>query len=325
MFFSIIIPVYNVEKYLDKCMESVLCQEFKDYEVILVDDGAKDSSGKICDSWEQRFKDENQSCPIKVIHQENRGLDGARNSGLDVATGEWIVFLDSDDELCEGMLKTLHSRIQEYPAQMYCYNMIKMHEDGTKFEKGIYHSEHETVTFLDENDRLDYYTKRLIKYEDSWEAIFRCYNKKIIDEHNLRFQKCKEVFAEDLAFTLQYVLWINKIQMLCDILYCYRQAPQSIMHTLDQRTILPRMFNLIEAFYNQVNKAGKKHIKNNFDQINLGILDFHISHKLNQMSITEIKEEIEKAKKRKLFKKLLKNVGKIANNNPNIYMIRPWI
>ena len=189
----------------------------------------------------------------------------------------------------------------------------------------MYHSEHETITFFDEKDRLDYYVKRLIVYKDSWEVIFRCYHKKIIDEHNLRFQKCSEVFAEDLAFTLQYLLWVNKIQMLCDILYCYRQVPKSIMHTLNQRTILPRLFKLIEAFYEQVDKSGKKYIKNNFEQINLGILDFHISHKLDQMSTEEIKLEINQAKKRKTFKKWLKKVQNNAYGNPNIFMLRPWI
>ena len=97
------------------------------------------------------------------------------------------------------------------------------------------------------------------------------------------------------------------------------------MHTLNQRTILPRLFKLIEAFYEQVDKSGKKYIKNNFEQINLGILDFHISHKLDQMSTEEIKLEINQAKKRKTFKKWLKKVQNNAYGNPNIFMLRPWI
>lgn len=325
MFFSLIIPVYNVEKYLNQCMETVINQSFKDYEIILVDDGSTDSSGDLCDIWGNRFKSENSECPIRVIHQANKGLDGARNAGLDVATGEWIVFVDSDDELCENMLNTLYSRIQDYQADLYCYNMVKMQDDGTEFHKEVYHTEHETITFKNEKDRFDYYTQRLIRYKDSWEAILRCYNKKIIDEHNLRFQKCKDIFAEDLAFTLQYILWVDRIQMLCDIMYRYRQAPNSIMHTLDQRTILPRIIRLVEEFYEQVDKADKKYIKNNFEHINLGVLDFHISHKLDQMSIAEIKSEIEKAKQNKKFKKWMKKARGIAYDNPNVYMLRPWI
>ena len=142
MFFSIIIPVYNVEKYLNACLLSVINQDFKDYEVILIDDGSKDSCGAICDEW--------KSDNIKVIHQQNQGLDGARNSGLDAASGEWIIFLDSDDELCDGMLSTLYERIRKYSADMYCFNMVKMYEDGSVYEKGIYHNEHETITIIDE-------------------------------------------------------------------------------------------------------------------------------------------------------------------------------
>ena len=317
MFFSIIIPVYNVEKYLNDCLLSVTNQDFKDYEVILIDDGSKDSCGAICDEW--------KSDKIKVIHQELRGLDGARNTGLDAASGEWIIFLDSDDELCDGMLSTLYSRIQEYSADMYCYNMVKMHEDGTVFQKGIYHAEHEKIVISEEGSRLDYYVKRLIRYSDSWEVIFRCFNRRIIEEHNLRFQKCSEIFAEDLAFTLQYLLWAGEIQMLCDIMYRYRQAPTSIMHTLDQRTILPRIINLIKAFYGQVNKSGQKYIRDNFDLINLGILDFHISHKLDEVPVEEIKEEIEKAKSDKIFRKLMTNAKSKAVNNPDIFMLRPWL
>ena len=89
--FSVIIPVYNVEKYLDTCMESVLCQSFSDFEVLLIDDGATDSSGAMCDAW--AVKDTR----IRVIHQENQGLSGARNTGIREASGDYLMFLDSDD------------------------------------------------------------------------------------------------------------------------------------------------------------------------------------------------------------------------------------
>lgn len=88
---SIIVPVYNVEKYLRKCIDSILNQTFKDFELILIDDGSTDESGKICDEY--NLKDNR----IKVIHKENGGLSSARNAGLDIAQGEYIGFVDSDD------------------------------------------------------------------------------------------------------------------------------------------------------------------------------------------------------------------------------------
>lgn len=102
---SVIVPVYQVEKYLHRCVESILNQTFEDYEVILVDDGSKDSSGKICDQYAAL------DTRIKVIHQENQGLSGARNAGIAVAKGEWIIFVDSDDYIAETMLNDLYEAV----------------------------------------------------------------------------------------------------------------------------------------------------------------------------------------------------------------------
>lgn len=325
MFFSIIIPVYNVEKYLDDCIRSVTEQDFKNYEIIIVDDGSTDSSGKICDLWEARINNEIRDIQIKVIHQKNKGLDGARNSALEVASGEWLIFLDSDDMLANEMLAKLYNKIHEYPADMYCYNMMKIDECGNKIENGIYHCEYENILLRDDKEKLDYYVKRLITYRDSWEVIFRCYNGKIIREHNLKFSKCSDIFAEDLLFTMEYLLWVKRIQFLCDIFYQYRQVPESIMHTLDQRTILPRIINLIHTFYDKVKKEKNKYLVKNFSMICIGILDFHISHKMNEISIDEIREQIDFLKKQKLFKKWLKNKDADIYENPDLFMLRPWL
>ena len=110
-FFSVIIPVYNVEKYLDQCVRSVLNQPFTDLEVILVDDGSTDSSGKMCDAYVAR------DSRVRVIHQENGGLGQARNAGLHVAKGKWILFLDSDDYWCDGCLSMLVERMQQWPEE----------------------------------------------------------------------------------------------------------------------------------------------------------------------------------------------------------------
>lgn len=99
---SVIIPVYNVEHYLNRCIESVISQSFSDFELILVDDGTPDNSGKMCDSWAE--KDER----IKVIHKSNAGLSSARNAGLEIAVGEYVTFIDSDDLVHPDYLKILY-------------------------------------------------------------------------------------------------------------------------------------------------------------------------------------------------------------------------
>lgn len=109
---SIVVPVYNVEKYLTKCVDSILTQSFEDFELILVDDGSLDESGKMCDEF--ALKDSR----IKVIHKENGGLSSARNAGIDVCMGEFVGFVDSDDYIKNDMYEVLYSDICHYNADI---------------------------------------------------------------------------------------------------------------------------------------------------------------------------------------------------------------
>ena len=109
---SIIVPVYNVEKYIRKCIESILNQTFSDFELILVDDGSTDNSGKICDEY--KLKDDR----IIVIHKKNGGLSSARNVGIDKATGKFLGFVDSDDYIEKDMYETLYNDIKEFDADI---------------------------------------------------------------------------------------------------------------------------------------------------------------------------------------------------------------
>ena len=120
---SVIVPVYNVEKYLSKCVESIINQTYKDLELILVDDGSLDNSGNICDNY---AKNDNR---IKVVHKENGGLSSARNAGLDIASGEYISFVDSDDWIDENAYEELVKKIVSANANIICFAGEKT--DGT--------------------------------------------------------------------------------------------------------------------------------------------------------------------------------------------------
>ncbi|MFR5876151.1 MAG: glycosyltransferase family 2 protein [Eubacterium sp.] len=109
---SVIVPVYNVEKYLDECVESIVNQTYKNLEIILVDDGSTDNSGKICDKWSEK------DSRIKVIHKENGGSSSARNVALDIAHGDYIGFVDSDDFIDEDMFDLLLKNALEYSAEI---------------------------------------------------------------------------------------------------------------------------------------------------------------------------------------------------------------
>lgn len=121
---SIVVPVYNVEKYLDKCIESILRQTFEDFELILVDDGSPDNSGKICDEWAKK------DSRIKVIHQKNGGLPNARNTGINNATGRYIAFVDSDDWVEKDFLSVLYSGITENNADIVQCNYSRVFDSG---------------------------------------------------------------------------------------------------------------------------------------------------------------------------------------------------
>lgn len=116
--FSVIIPVYNVEDYLVRCLSSVLSQDADDYELILVDDGSTDSSGRICD----KYAAENPN--IRVIHQENGGLGAARNTGIENASGEYLLFVDSDDYISKVCLEGLRRAREKLPADIYLFDIV---------------------------------------------------------------------------------------------------------------------------------------------------------------------------------------------------------
>ena len=120
MRFSVLVPVYNVEEYLRICIESVLKQDFDDYELILVDDGSTDNSGKICDEYYSVY-----SNVIRVIHKPNEGLLMARRTGIHAARGDYLIFLDSDDYLFQGAFNSINETIEKYNCDMVLYNYYK--------------------------------------------------------------------------------------------------------------------------------------------------------------------------------------------------------
>lgn len=169
---SIIVPIYNVAPYLRKCVDSLLAQDYDNYEIILVDDGSTDDSPQICDEYAASplsakgtspFSEADHSiAPIRVVHRENGGLSAARNSGIEVAKGEYIMFVDSDDYLQQNVLGALIEQMESQLLDVLRYNYYNVHEDGSIFEphknaKPYFDYSSEVVdgeTFL--NERLGY-------------------------------------------------------------------------------------------------------------------------------------------------------------------------
>lgn len=121
---SIIVPVYNVEKYIERCLQSILRQTFTDYEIVLVEDGTKDKSGLICDRYALKYSF------IHVVHQDNKGLAVSRKVGIDHASGKYIMFVDSDDWIHRDMLKQMHQIMLENDSEMVCCQYTRINENG---------------------------------------------------------------------------------------------------------------------------------------------------------------------------------------------------
>ena len=123
---SVIVPIYNTEKYIHKCINSILGQSFRDIEIILVNDGSEDNCGQIVNEYQKA------DARIKVIHKENGGLWSARNAGLDIATGKYISFIDSDDWVKREMLEEMYNKAEEHQADLVVCNYNKVYADRTE-------------------------------------------------------------------------------------------------------------------------------------------------------------------------------------------------
>lgn len=206
---SIIIPVYNVEKYIHKCLESVLNQNTEDYEVILVDDGSPDNCPKICDEYARRYDN------ISVIHQENAGLSQARNAGIEAAKGDYIVFLDSDDWIVDGCLNIFISVADEYKPDIIVGKARTIDDSGNIKDKKQYNLAKGLYS-------IDEYLE-LLKLKRNYIACapFNIYNRIFLNDHHLRFMpgvlhedelwtpsvfcKAKSVYYTDEFFYMNYI------------------------------------------------------------------------------------------------------------------------
>lgn len=211
MKFSVVVPVYNVELYLEQCIESLRTQDYSDYEVICVNDGSTDSSRKILTAWEKRMP------LMRVIDRANGGLSAARNTGLQAATGDYVVFVDSDDWVEPMMLARLAE--ESNGEDMICFACRRT--DNNTYD-----------TLQSEQDRgWSYYNHHALEHREVpfvcvWQ---RCYRRDFLKDNNLRFRE--GILHEDNEFTPRACLKAKKVTVIPDVLYNYRVRPGSIMTT----------------------------------------------------------------------------------------------
>ena len=238
MKFSVIIPVYQVENYLRECVESLLAQTFSDYEAILVDDGSPDGCPAICDEYaaaDSRFR---------VIHKENGGLSSARNAGLEIARGEYVYFLDSDDTIEPDLLETAAS-LMDAGADQVIFKHCRVLPDGSE----MMDRDNLCGTFLLDNQkkRLSYLLQTLIPCRLPWSACTSVYSMEKIRKYSQRFEDNRRIFAEDMQFALCYCAHAEHIESIDRCLYHYRVREDSIMDVQKTRSNLGRLHKLTES------------------------------------------------------------------------------
>lgn len=216
MRYSIIIPVYNVEIYLKQCVDSILNQKYKDYEIILVDDGSTDNSGKLCDVFGRQFDS------IKVVHKVNGGLSSARNVGAKMAKGDYIIFLDSDDYwVNDNCLLVINESIKRTNCDVLVWNSCKYFERLKRFEKRITQTEKVKVVNPKENI--------LSQYEFRACAWDKAINKNIYEKEQYSFRE--GTLSEDVEWTFDLLKNIKHIALLDYQINVYRQRAGSITKT----------------------------------------------------------------------------------------------
>lgn len=222
---SIIVPVYNAEKYLGKTIESILQQEYFKIELILINDGSKDNSSRICNDYEHIDP------RVVVIHQDNKGVSTARNVGLDKATGEYIGFVDADDCIKPNMYKAMIHRMEEFDAQMVMGGYEKV--NAATGERTVVRLPYEDLGEKDIVDKVIYqmafwncrkkgeYLSTL--YGSAWPNLYRA---DIIEGYNIKFNE-GVALGEDMIFNLQYLLKVKRIAFVNMPLYEYYMYPVS--------------------------------------------------------------------------------------------------
>ena len=199
---SIIVPVYNVEKYLHRCVDSILSQTFTDFELLLIDDGSKDKSGAICDEYAGHDK------RIRVFHKANGGASSARNVGLDNAKGEYICFCDADDWVDSSWLQLF---VGKFPKDLIVQGFYYKMDDASNWNKCRMKS-----TSMDVVEALDY----LYGISNMGYLWCRCFKKTIITDNHIRFNNNFAV-REDYDFILSYNTHISKMTLLDNYTYYY--------------------------------------------------------------------------------------------------------
>lgn len=297
---SVIVPVYNVEKYLKRCLESILVQSWNDYEIILVDDGSTDSSAQICDLYAEKYE------MIRVIHKENKGLSDTRNRGIEEASGEYVYFPDSDDWLEPNTFSELSDVIEELT-----YDIISFNRELVTSEEDKLISAKSRIQKLSGKQAL---LEMLNQGDVTGFANDKIYRKKLFLDNDIKFPVGK--YYEDLGTNYKLFLKATKVYVTNQKYYHYLITnPDSITQSWNEQKLQDMFGFYREIYYSPL-------IREKFEELEIEILQafyinglIHILSSLYKSNISAQYSDIEKDIKQEIVKNSL-GVTKLLNQ-PN--------
>lgn len=262
---SVVVPIYNVEKYLDRCVDSIVNQTYQNLEIILVDDGSSDNCPQMCDEWAKKDK------RIHVIHKENQGAGMARNTGIDAAKGSYICFIDSDDYVSPFIIEKAYNLASKDCSDIVTFGTTIVNKNGKivkevvpKVEKCLFEGEEVHNQFLP--DLID--DNRIGGKNKNVNLCIRAclFSMKLIQCAKWRIASEREVFSEDVYSILDIYKYVNSVSVLSEALYFYCENSSSLT-----QSYWADKSNKIRFFYYKCLEIAEKHgycshVKNALDE-----------------------------------------------------------
>ena len=308
---SIIVPIYNVEKYLSQCLDSIIGQTYSNIEIILIDDGSTDNSPQICDEYAK------QDGRIRVIHKENSGASSARNLGLKTAKGEYLAFMDPDDWLDLNTIEFCIKRIQENDLDIIRFNYVREYADkslpkaNTFLQEKVYNMA-DCKTILRQTVGLvekELQNPENLNFLSS--VCFGIYRKEIIDVNGLEFYDIRKIGAfSDGLFNINYLLHVKKFQFINEYFYHYRKTNSASATANYRKDFLAKQLLLFSEIKNilERNNLEKEFYDAYYNRIAVGVMEQCRNVYKKQGKFTEKKKEVAQVFKQDLYREAIKRL-----------------
>lgn len=305
---SVIVPIYNVENYLKRCIESIQKQTYSNLEIILVDDGSPDACPKMCDEMST------QDSRIKVMHKENAGQGLARNDGLKIATGEYVTFVDSDDWISEDHIENLYNALVENQADVALGNHTRVSADGQMnprmltLEEGVYEKDRVVNEILISLIGADVHSSQDVLINSS--VSMNLYRMDIIRKNNICFISERYAVAEDFYFNVDYFHFANRVVFTKEKGYFYFKNYESTCEKYNPKRF-ERTLNYYNVITQKVDSYGlKEKVENRIERSFLMKLRVAIRH--------IVLSDLKRKEKFRQIKEILENdtVKSVLNKYP---------